>query len=206
MAEAKFTPLVCELCGSNDIVKETELFVCQHCGTKYSLEAARRMMFGDAVQVTVDNSAQIGNLLTRAWSFAAEQNWPRTLEYFDRVLDLDPQNAEANAALNKLKARAAGPNVQIVMSAFGATFLDIFIDGRNIGFLRRESMIGARQDLEVHLDPGPHTVSYEDTKMHDICILTIGSPYDRHVLKIGKSAFSDPTCELSTYSYALERE
>ena len=27
--------LVCEMCGSNDIVKKDGLFVCQFCGVKY---------------------------------------------------------------------------------------------------------------------------------------------------------------------------
>ena len=30
----------CELCGSNNLVKEDGYFVCQYCGTKYSLEDA----------------------------------------------------------------------------------------------------------------------------------------------------------------------
>ena len=30
--------LTCEMCGGNDLVKQDGLYVCQHCGTKYSLE------------------------------------------------------------------------------------------------------------------------------------------------------------------------
>lgn len=36
--------LACEICGSNDLVKQEGLFVCQYCGAKYSLEEARKMM------------------------------------------------------------------------------------------------------------------------------------------------------------------
>ena len=36
--------LVCELCGSTDIVKQEGLFVCQACGTKYSTEEAKKQM------------------------------------------------------------------------------------------------------------------------------------------------------------------
>ena len=43
--------LVCEMCGSNDIVKQDGLFVCQTCNTKYSVEEARKMMFGETVEV-----------------------------------------------------------------------------------------------------------------------------------------------------------
>jgi len=31
-------PLVCEMCGSADLVKTDGVFQCQHCGTKYSVE------------------------------------------------------------------------------------------------------------------------------------------------------------------------
>ncbi len=36
--------LTCELCGSTDFVKDGGLFVCQGCGTKYTLEEAQRIM------------------------------------------------------------------------------------------------------------------------------------------------------------------
>ena len=36
--------LVCEMCGSTDIMKENGVFVCQTCGTKYSVEEAKKMM------------------------------------------------------------------------------------------------------------------------------------------------------------------
>jgi len=37
--EGRLQKLTCEMCGGNDIVKENGLYVCQHCGTKYSVEA-----------------------------------------------------------------------------------------------------------------------------------------------------------------------
>lgn len=43
--------LICEMCGSNDIVKQDGLYVCQSCGTKYSAEEARKMMSGGTVEV-----------------------------------------------------------------------------------------------------------------------------------------------------------
>ncbi len=39
---------VCELCGGDNLVKEGDFFVCQGCGTKYSLEDARKLMQPDA--------------------------------------------------------------------------------------------------------------------------------------------------------------
>ena len=39
--------LVCEMCGSNDLLKQDGVFVCQSCGCKYSVEEARKMMMED---------------------------------------------------------------------------------------------------------------------------------------------------------------
>ena len=30
--------LTCEMCGSTDLIKQEGVFVCQTCGTKYSVE------------------------------------------------------------------------------------------------------------------------------------------------------------------------
>ena len=85
------TPLKCDLCGSQDIVKEGEYFVCQHCGTKYSLETAKQMMFGGTV--TVDNSNQVQNYLTLAKR--EREKGKRGDDYIWKVLELDPNNIEA---------------------------------------------------------------------------------------------------------------
>ena len=36
--------LTCEMCGSTDLMKQDGVFVCQVCGTKYTLEEAKRAM------------------------------------------------------------------------------------------------------------------------------------------------------------------
>lgn len=46
--------IVCELCGSNDLLKQDGVFVCQHCGTKYTLEEARKLMGTVSIQGTVE--------------------------------------------------------------------------------------------------------------------------------------------------------
>ncbi len=35
--------LTCKMCGSNDLVKQDGVFVCQNCGCKYSVEEAKKM-------------------------------------------------------------------------------------------------------------------------------------------------------------------
>ena len=44
--------LVCEMCGSTDLIKQNGLFVCQSCGIKYSVEEARKMMIEGTVNVS----------------------------------------------------------------------------------------------------------------------------------------------------------
>lgn len=44
--------LTCEMCGSTDLIKENGVFVCQNCGTKYSVEEAKKMMIEGTVDVS----------------------------------------------------------------------------------------------------------------------------------------------------------
>ena len=58
--------LTCEMCGSTDLMKQDGVFVCQSCGTKYSVEEAKKMMVEVGGAVEVKNAAQLENLLNLA--------------------------------------------------------------------------------------------------------------------------------------------
>ena len=47
--------IVCELCGSKDFIKQNGMYVCQHCGTKYDLEEAKKLMIDGTVNVDGNN-------------------------------------------------------------------------------------------------------------------------------------------------------
>ena len=71
--------LSCEMCGSTNIMKQNGVFVCQDCGTKYSVEEAKKMMVEGTVDVSgstvkVDNSASIANYMTMAKNAYASGN------------------------------------------------------------------------------------------------------------------------------------
>ena len=71
--------LTCEMCGSTDLLKQDGVFVCQTCGTKYSLEEAKKMMIEGTVDVSgstvkVDNSASIKYFYTMAVSAYEAEN------------------------------------------------------------------------------------------------------------------------------------
>ena len=59
--------IVCEMCGGHELLKEDGVFVCQHCGTKYSPEEARKLMIEGPVDVSgstvkIDKSDELKNL------------------------------------------------------------------------------------------------------------------------------------------------
>lgn len=53
--------LVCEMCSSPNLIKKDGMYVCENCGTRYTVEEARKMMIDGTVDVQgtvkVDNSA-----------------------------------------------------------------------------------------------------------------------------------------------------
>ena len=91
--------LTCEMCGGTDLVKQDGMFVCQHCGTKYSVEEAKKMMIEGTVDVTgtvkVDNSAVVEKYLANARRAKEKEDWEETEKYYNLVEQNDPTNIEA---------------------------------------------------------------------------------------------------------------
>lgn len=81
--------LTCEMCGSTDLMKQDGVFVCQSCGTKYSVEEAKKMM------VEVDNSKKMANLYSRAHKSLEVGDWGHAAEYYKEILDENPDDWEA---------------------------------------------------------------------------------------------------------------
>ncbi len=93
-------PLTCEMCGSNDVVKQDGLFVCQICGTKYSVEEARKMMIEGPVDVSgstvkIDNSVSVRNFLLMAESAFSVKNYAESESYSNKVLEIENDNSSA---------------------------------------------------------------------------------------------------------------
>lgn len=87
--------MVCEMCGSNDIVEVDGLYVCQHCGTKYDADVAQRLTIELTGSVSVDGIASADSLLDRAQEFYDTSDWEKSLEYVNKALDVDAQNTRA---------------------------------------------------------------------------------------------------------------
>lgn len=100
--------LICEMCGSNDLVKQDGVFVCQYCGCKYSLEEAKKLMIEGTVKVTgtvkVDDSSKIDNYYAMAENAYDAGNKKEAEGYCNKVIEIDPSNCKAWL----LKGKAAG--------------------------------------------------------------------------------------------------
>lgn len=101
--------LTCEMCGGTDLVKQDGMFVCQTCGTKYSVGEAKKMMIEGTVDVSgstvkVDNSASIENYFKMAESAYKSSNQKEVESYCNKIIEIEPENYKAWL----LKGKAAG--------------------------------------------------------------------------------------------------
>ena len=100
----------CDMCGGTDLVKQEGLFVCQHCGAKYSVEEARKMMMegdGDLVvsgTIKIDNNAKLENLYTLARREYRLENYEEARKYYEAIIVDDPNNWEPIFAISFIKA------------------------------------------------------------------------------------------------------
>ena len=88
------------MCGSTNLIKEGGVFVCQSCGTKYSVEEAKKMMVEGTVDVKgtvkVDTSDELNNLYEIARRAKDSDNSENATKYYDMILVKDPSSWEAN--------------------------------------------------------------------------------------------------------------
>lgn len=109
--------LQCEMCGSQDLIKEGGVFICQACGTKYSVEEAKKMMVEGSVSVDgtvsvkgtvkVDKSDELENLYVLARRAKDSDNTENACRYYREIEVKDPNSWEAYFYLIYFKARTA---------------------------------------------------------------------------------------------------
>ncbi len=91
--------LVCEMCGSNDLIKQDGVFVCQSCGCKYTVEEARKLMVEGTVEVKgtvkVDNTEELSNNLINAKRAFEDKRYRDAERLYSEILRVEPDNAEA---------------------------------------------------------------------------------------------------------------
>ena len=106
--------IVCEVCGSNDLVKEDGCFICQYCGAKYSPKEAKRLIVEvngkvdvSGSKVTVDNTSFVERSLENARRAKAKEDWEECEKYYNMVEQYEPTNIEAIFYSSYGKARMA---------------------------------------------------------------------------------------------------
>ena len=85
--------LTCEMCGSTELIKQDGVFVCQTCGTKYTVEEAKKMMVKGSVKI--DNSDRIKNYLELARTAKSEDDSITAAKYYALILEEIPNSWEA---------------------------------------------------------------------------------------------------------------
>lgn len=83
----------CEMCNSVDVVKDGDYFVCQSCGTKYTVEAAKKLMVEGTVKI--DNSEFVQKYLANARRAKQKEDWKEAEKYYNMVEQNEPTNIEA---------------------------------------------------------------------------------------------------------------
>jgi hypothetical protein len=94
--------ITCEMCGGNDLLKDEGFLVCQSCGTKYTVEEARKLMveFDGPIEVkgkvAIDNTARLDNLYKIARRARDDGNTDQAYRKYEELLTEDPDNWEPN--------------------------------------------------------------------------------------------------------------
>lgn len=91
--------IVCEMCNSNDVIKQDGVFVCQSCGTKYSVEEAKKMMIEGPVtvvgKVSIDNSASYDRIIGLARDAFKDKRFDSAYDYYCQAIDIRPNETES---------------------------------------------------------------------------------------------------------------
>lgn len=82
--------IVCQSCGSNDLYEENGYRICRYCGTKFLITQDEKPQKESHITLEED----VANLLEKI-----KQNPDRANKIAERILEIDPNNAEAKRIL-----------------------------------------------------------------------------------------------------------
>jgi len=82
----------CELCGFHELTKRDGYYVCNACGTKYTLEDARKLIINGTVEI-VRGNAECDRIIGAGDKFLSVNDIPRALEQYQKALEEFPEIA-----------------------------------------------------------------------------------------------------------------
>lgn len=91
--------LKCEMCAHTDVVKQGELYCCQHCGVKYEPEAAKRLLVEVEMNVTVDGIATVLSKARRAFEQLELGETAKAETAYEAILEADNDSFLGNLGL-----------------------------------------------------------------------------------------------------------
>ena len=100
--------IVCEMCGSNNLIKKEGVFVCENCGTKYTLEEARKMMIDGIVNVKINKKEENALLKKRADEAFKNEEWLEAVKLYSEFLKNADGDYETNYKFVLSKAKCNG--------------------------------------------------------------------------------------------------
>lgn len=87
--------IVCELCGSNELIKTEGVFVCQHCGTKYSVEEAKKLFVEISGPVTVKvEQTPVSEYISKAKQALKSGMRDAAKKYIEDAFNADPMDGQ----------------------------------------------------------------------------------------------------------------
>lgn len=114
--------IVCEMCGSKDLIKKDGVYTCEYCGAKYTAEEAKKLMIEGTVDVSgstvkVDTSDELSNLYQLARRARANDDDATASKYYDMILLKAPNSWEA--IFYSLYYKATQAKIDEVQTAIG---------------------------------------------------------------------------------------
>lgn len=90
--------IVCEICGNNNLIKQDGMFMCQSCGTKYSVEEVKNLIveIGESpvtnANTTNNGLNQISKFIDMAEVAMKAGNLKEAIDYTNKALEIDNKN------------------------------------------------------------------------------------------------------------------
>ena len=91
--------VVCKSCGSHELYKENGYLVCKYCGTRYFITAEDT----PEKEANISLNDDVERLLQRC-----KEDPSRARKCAERILEIDPTNAEARKILNGTESGSSG--------------------------------------------------------------------------------------------------